>query len=167
MEREPGAARKHGHADLGGSAACEPVDLDWIVPRTAVGVDPLDPYPFVDRLVTALAPTFAAVDPAGEAGGRQAGGEYARHAHWLEPWIREYRQVLHRTSMRTVQKRMSAVGVPMAAAIVITRELLGPDRHSVDDARAVVFADPAWARLVDVYQRSSGWLDRELERLSE
>ncbi|MER6982641.1 hypothetical protein ABT317_38195 [Streptomyces carpinensis] len=120
---------------------------------------------FVDRLVTALAPTFAGVEPTGEAGGKEAGGEYARHAQWLEPRIREYRRLLLRKSMRTVQKKMSAAGIPMLAAIVITRELLGPDRHSVDDARAVVFADPAWARLVDVYERSSGWLDRELERL--
>ncbi|MEU0601475.1 nucleotidyl transferase AbiEii/AbiGii toxin family protein [Streptomyces sp. NPDC006393] len=119
----------------------------------------------VDRLVTALAPTFAGVEPAGEADGEKAGGEYARHARWLEPRIRDHRQLLHRTSMRTVQKRMSAAGIPVIAAIVITRELLGPDRHSLEDARAVVFADPAWARLADVYGHRSGWLDRELERL--
>ncbi|MEU0601476.1 nucleotidyl transferase AbiEii/AbiGii toxin family protein [Streptomyces sp. NPDC006393] len=35
-----------------GSAAREPADLDWIAPRNAVGVDPLDPCPYVDRLAT-------------------------------------------------------------------------------------------------------------------
>ncbi|WP_325099889.1 nucleotidyl transferase AbiEii/AbiGii toxin family protein [Streptomyces sp. GMY02] len=33
-------------------AAREPADLDWIVLDGAVGVDPLDPYPYVDRLAT-------------------------------------------------------------------------------------------------------------------
>ncbi|GHF04675.1 hypothetical protein GCM10014715_71110 [Streptomyces spiralis] len=35
-----------------GTAAREPADLDWIAPRNAVGVDPLDPYPYVDDLAT-------------------------------------------------------------------------------------------------------------------
>ncbi|MFJ9814827.1 nucleotidyl transferase AbiEii/AbiGii toxin family protein [Streptomyces sp. NPDC101151] len=35
-----------------GSAAREPADLDWVVLEDAGGVDPLDPYPYVDRLDT-------------------------------------------------------------------------------------------------------------------
>lgn len=33
-----------------GGAAREPGDLDWVVLEDAVGVDPLDPYPYVDRV---------------------------------------------------------------------------------------------------------------------
>lgn len=35
-----------------GKAAREPADLDWIVLEDPVGIDPLDPYPYVDRLET-------------------------------------------------------------------------------------------------------------------
>jgi hypothetical protein len=35
----------------------------------------------------------------------------------------------------------------------------------VEDARTVVFADPAWQRLASLYERTSSWLDRELDRL--
>ncbi|MEU0006829.1 nucleotidyl transferase AbiEii/AbiGii toxin family protein [Streptomyces sp. NPDC006314] len=35
-----------------GDAAREPADLDWVVLEDAVGVDPLDPYPYLDRLDT-------------------------------------------------------------------------------------------------------------------
>ena len=33
-----------------GDAAREPADLDWVVPEDAAGADPLDPYPYLDRL---------------------------------------------------------------------------------------------------------------------
>ncbi|MET8952249.1 nucleotidyl transferase AbiEii/AbiGii toxin family protein [Streptomyces sp. NPDC004393] len=117
---------------------------------------------FVDRLATALAPTFAAVESTGE-----GEGDYARHARWLEPRTREYRELLHRKSMRTVQKTMHAAGLPVVAAVVITRELLGPDRHSVEDARAVVWTDPAWERMADAYRCAGGdrFLRQELDRL--
>ncbi|WP_258382770.1 nucleotidyl transferase AbiEii/AbiGii toxin family protein [Streptomyces sp. NTH33] len=115
---------------------------------------------FVDRLAAALAPTFRTAESAG-----QQEGEYARHVRWLEPRIREYGELLHREGMRAVQEAMHAVGLPVLTAIVITRELLGSDRHSVEDARILVFDDPAWQRLADVYRRNGGWLDRELERL--
>ncbi|MEU1409008.1 nucleotidyl transferase AbiEii/AbiGii toxin family protein [Streptomyces sp. NPDC005728] len=35
-----------------GAAAREPADLDWVVLEDAAGVDPLDPYPYVDALDT-------------------------------------------------------------------------------------------------------------------
>ncbi|GHF04683.1 hypothetical protein GCM10014715_71120 [Streptomyces spiralis] len=134
--------------------------VEWNHFRTEYPDIPGSEAGFVDRLVTTLAPTFAADVPAAD-----ADGEYARHARWLEPRTREYRELLRRKSMRTVQKRMNEDGIPVVAVIVITRELLGPDRHSVEDARAVVFADPAWKRLADLYRRAGGWLDRELEGL--
>ncbi|MFE9313225.1 nucleotidyl transferase AbiEii/AbiGii toxin family protein [Streptomyces sp. NPDC006706] len=84
---------------------------------------------FVDRLVTALAPTFAVDEPA-----EGSDPEYARHARWLEPLTQEYRELLHRTNMRTVQDRMHTAGLPMDAATVITRELLRLDRPSTEDA---------------------------------
>ncbi|MFK4149834.1 hypothetical protein [Streptomyces sp. NPDC004065] len=128
-----------------------------------------------DRLVTALAPTFAPPgrartadgagqpDGTGEAAGRH--GEYARLARWLEPRTREYRELLHRSGMHSVQERMHATGTPPVAAIVITRELLGPAHHSLDDARGVVLADPVWDRLSGLYARTSGWLDDALKAL--
>ncbi|MBW8699522.1 hypothetical protein MBT84_07960 [Streptomyces sp. MBT84] len=115
---------------------------------------------FVDRLVAALAPTFQSVEAVG-----LGEDEYARHVWWLEPRIREYRELLKRTSMRAVQEKMHAARLPLLTAVVITRELLGSDRHSVQDARSVVFDDPSWHRLVESHRVGGGWLDRELERL--
>lgn len=120
---------------------------------------------FVDRLGAALAPTFSAVEPAGQKEAGQQEGEYARHVRWLEPRIQEYQELLHRTSMRAVQERMHKDGLPPIAAIVITRELLGPGRHSLEDARDAVFDDPAWHQLAGIHRRNGDWLDRELERL--
>lgn len=116
---------------------------------------------FVERLAAALAPMFRTAESP-----RREEGEYTRHVWWLEPRIREYRELLHRESMRTVQKSMRAACLPAITAIVITRELLGSADHSLEDARIVVFDDPAWQRLVDIYRRDRRWLDRELERLS-
>ncbi|MFE6550606.1 nucleotidyl transferase AbiEii/AbiGii toxin family protein [Streptomyces sp. NPDC057746] len=117
---------------------------------------------FVDRLVAALAPTFRSVEAVGH-------GEdgYARHVWWLEPRIRDCRKLLKRTSMRAVQEKMHAAGLPLLTAIVVTRELLGADRHTLEDARSVVFDDPSWHRLAESHRRSGGWLDRELERLQK
>ncbi|PJM92459.1 nucleotidyl transferase AbiEii/AbiGii toxin family protein [Streptomyces sp. CB01373] len=81
---------------------------------------------FVDRLVTALAPTFAVDEPV-----RLKDAEYARHARWLETLTQEYRELLHRTSMRTVQDRMHTL--PTAAVTVITRELHGLDGPGTRD----------------------------------
>ncbi|WP_086792691.1 hypothetical protein [Streptomyces thermovulgaris] len=117
---------------------------------------------FVDHLEAALAPTFRVAEPAG-----QKDGEYARHVRWLEPRIREYRELLHRTNMRAVQERMHTDGLPPVAAVVITRELLGPGRHSLEDARDIVLGDPAWHRLARIHRRTGAWLDQELERLQE
>lgn len=114
----------------------------------------------VDRLATALAPTFHRVGQTG-----REPGEYARHVDWLEPRTLEYRELLRRKSMRTVQKAMCAAGLPVVTAVVITRELLGPERHSLEDARAVVFDAPAWQRAADAHRRDRGRLDREFERL--
>ncbi|MEU6218157.1 hypothetical protein ABZ845_11665 [Streptomyces sp. NPDC047022] len=109
----------------------------------------------------ALAPTFRTVESP-----RPEEGEYTRHVRWLEPRIREYRELLHSKSMRTVQKSMRAARLPAITAIVITRELLGSADHGLEDARIVVFDDPAWQRLADIYRRDRSWLDGELERLS-
>ncbi|MFF4147275.1 hypothetical protein ACFY0A_39595 [Streptomyces sp. NPDC001698] len=53
----------------------------------------------------------------------------------------------------------------MITAIVITRELLGSDRLSVEEARIVGFNAPAWQRLADAYRCNGSRLDREFERL--
>jgi hypothetical protein len=119
---------------------------------------------FVDRLSAALAPTFRTAAPDTE-DGTEDEGEYDRHVRWLQPRIHGYRELLHRKSMRTVHKKMHADGLPALAAIVITRELLGPRHHTLEDARAALFDAPAWHRLADVYRRDGRWLDNELARL--
>jgi hypothetical protein len=113
---------------------------------------------FVNRLVAALAPTFCAVEAPGESG-------YARHVRWLATRTETYRSLLERTNFQAVLKKMRSDGLPALAAIVIVRELLGSDRHSVEDARAEVFEDPAWVASADHYQRAPSWLDRDLEQL--
>lgn len=112
---------------------------------------------FVDRLGAALAPTFRAAEPPG-----REDGEDVHHMRWPEPRIREHRELLHRTDMRAVQERMCADGVPPIAAVVITRELLVPGRHILQDARDTVLGGPA-----RLHRRTGARLDQEFERLQE
>ena len=94
---------------------------------------------YVRRLAAALEPTFAAFE------GRPA-TEYDAHVAWLEPHIEGYRRRLAHRDMNTVQQEMAEARIPPLSAIVITRELLGRDDFSTDDARRLVVNHPAWAR---------------------
>lgn len=65
--------------------------------------------------------------------------------------------------MPEVQQAMVAAGTPPWVGVVLTRELLGgPARYGLDEARAMVLADPAWSSWADFYQRSSGLVEQEL-----
>ncbi|OKI20623.1 nucleotidyl transferase AbiEii/AbiGii toxin family protein [Streptomyces sp. CB03911] len=107
----------------------------------------------VRRLAAALAPTFReAVAADGPGLGRW----------WLEAWVEHYRGVLAGGRMRTVQQRMAAAGIPMAAAAVITRELSGPDRCTLDEAYALVARDRGRSWAVEHYRRNPGALESDL-----
>lgn len=114
------------------------------------------PEEYSSRLTAALAPTFD--DPAV----RHLDGPALR-SWWLTPWVERYRELLDRTSMPEVQQAMVAAGAPPWVGVVLTRELLGdPARYGLDEARAMVLADPAWSSWADFYQRSSGLVEQEL-----
>jgi hypothetical protein len=113
---------------------------------------------YVDRLVSALAPMFERADPPTDS-------VYARYARWLAPWVRRYRDVREREGMHAVQAKLSEIGAPLVAAVVITRELLGPDQLSLDAAQTLVTADPSWARLVEAYRRFPAALEKEFSPL--
>ncbi|MFI9271220.1 nucleotidyl transferase AbiEii/AbiGii toxin family protein [Kitasatospora sp. NPDC052896] len=80
------------------------------------GDDPDLAEEYPDRLLAALAPTFA---------GRS---EYALRADWLAPVVAQYRQLLEEAGMDEVQRRM--LGKPalrLVDSLVVTAELLGCD----------------------------------------
>ncbi|MET8788067.1 nucleotidyl transferase AbiEii/AbiGii toxin family protein [Streptomyces sp. NPDC004589] len=144
LDAGPDGCRPVGLREIAGLKGC--VEWEHFIaeyPDVTEGV-----ADFVDRLVAALAPTFRSVEAVGH-------GEdgYARHVWWLEPRIRDCRELLKRTSMRAVQEKMHAAGLPLLTAIVVTRELLGADRHTLEDARSVVFDDPSWHRLAESQRR--------------
>ena len=118
-----------------------------------------DESEFLDRLAAAIAPTFGGIESPGES-------EYARRARWLLPRTQRYHRLLAWKGMQAVQKQMQADHVPVRAALVITRELLGADHHTVEDACTVVFDNPCWARMRAAYERHPGELERIVERLS-
>lgn len=73
---------------------------------------------FVQRLASALAPTFARENDLPER-------EYARRAELLSPRIAPYRIFLAEQGMDAVQRLMIADGIQVAEAVVITNEIMG------------------------------------------
>ncbi|MGW4897686.1 nucleotidyl transferase AbiEii/AbiGii toxin family protein [Kitasatospora sp. NPDC004240] len=108
---------------------------------------------YAERLATALAHTFQDTEDADAR-------ELSRW--WLEPWVAHYRELLDRTDMPAVQRAMAAAGTPAVVAVVLTGELLGRERTSLQDLAPVVLADPAWADWTDYFNRG-----RNRERLDE
>ncbi|WP_050514481.1 nucleotidyl transferase AbiEii/AbiGii toxin family protein [Streptomyces rimosus] len=90
-------------------------------------------YAYVDRLVTALAPTYAFDDGSG------ASPAYQQRAAWLAPLTEECREVLAGQGMEAVQQLLLKDYVSVDNALVVTAELLeGPlDDRLTDAARAV------------------------------
>ncbi|MGV9270189.1 nucleotidyl transferase AbiEii/AbiGii toxin family protein [Kitasatospora sp. NPDC003701] len=113
---------------------------------------------YVERLAVALAQTFHGTD-----------GADARELSqwWLEPWVEHYRELLGRTDMPAVQRAMAAAGTPVVVAVVLTGELLGRERNSLQDLVPAILADPAWADWTDYFNRGRNRerLDEQLEEL--
>ncbi|WP_063773553.1 nucleotidyl transferase AbiEii/AbiGii toxin family protein [Streptomyces rubellomurinus] len=108
---------------------------------------------YVQRLAAALAQTFHGTE---EADARELG------QWWSQPWVAHYRELLERADMPTVQRAMAAAGTPLLVAVVLTGELLGRERNSLQDLAPVVLADPAWAGWADYLNRG-----RNRERLDD
>ena len=115
------------------------LDTEWQHFRDEYPGQPDSDSEYVRRLAAALEPTFAVFE-----GGPVT--EYEAHVAWLEPHIEGYRRRLVDLDMNTVQEEMAEARVPPLSAIVITRELLGRDDVSTDDARRLVVNHPAWAQ---------------------
>ncbi|MEU8775581.1 nucleotidyl transferase AbiEii/AbiGii toxin family protein [Streptomyces sp. NPDC048606] len=108
---------------------------------------------YVERLALALAPTFL---------GTEEGDAREVNRWWLELWVAQYRELLGRTDMPTVQRAMVAAGTPPVVAVVLTAELLGRERNSLQDLATTILADPAWAAWTPYFNRG-----RNRERLDE
>jgi len=77
---------------------------------------------FVERLTAALAPTFGGLD------------EYQQRAGWLRPLTEEFRTMLIAEGMTAVQQRLVDRYYRAETVVVITRQLLGPEHHTLEDA---------------------------------
>lgn len=103
------------------------------------------------RLAAALAPTFRDV-PRGA----------ALREWWLAPWLAEYRGVHAREGMGALHRRLAAETGPQVA-VVIVREVLGPERCGPEEALDLMLADPAWSRWVEIYRRHPQWRREHLD----
>ncbi|MEN2422722.1 nucleotidyl transferase AbiEii/AbiGii toxin family protein [Streptomyces rimosus] len=95
--------------------------------------DALAEYTYVNRLVTALAPTYAFDDGSG------ASPAYQQRAAWLAPLIEECREVLARQGMEAVQQLLLKPYAGIDNALVVTAELLeGPLEDRLTEAGVAV-----------------------------
>ena len=113
---------------------------------------------YIRRLAAALEPTFAVFD------GHPV-TEYEAHTAWLGPNVEIYRRRLIERDMNAIQEEMAAARIPPLSAIVITRELLGRDDASLDDARRLVVNHPAWAQRLAFHLGDDGELAAGLEAM--
>ncbi|MGW7486079.1 nucleotidyl transferase AbiEii/AbiGii toxin family protein [Streptomyces sp. NPDC054786] len=89
-------------------------------------------YEYVDRLVTALEPTFARDDGSGDT------AAYRQRAAWFASLTAECAEVLAGRGMDAVQALLLERNVTFDNTVVITRELSGRDGAALRDAAAVV-----------------------------
>ncbi|MEU8685418.1 nucleotidyl transferase AbiEii/AbiGii toxin family protein [Streptomyces sp. NPDC048611] len=90
-------------------------------------------YGYIQRLAAALRPTFASA-----AGGDTA--DYRQRAAWFASLTAECAAVLAGQGMDAVQELLTERCVAFDNAVVLTRELSGPDRWSLREAADVVAA---------------------------
>lgn len=91
-------------------------------------------HEYVQRLVTALEPTFATDDGSG------ATAAYQQRAAWFASLTAECAGVLAERGMDAVQDLLLEWGAPFGNAVVVTREVSGHDRCALRDAADVVAA---------------------------
>ena len=100
---------------------------------------PSDLAEVVARLRRALAPMFQGLPALGEP-------EHPAYAAWLARRVRAERAAFAADpDLTALPGRLADEGFPFWAAVVITRELLGPDRCDVSAARDLLLAHPAWS----------------------
>jgi hypothetical protein len=80
---------------------------------------------------------------------------------WLQPLVDRYR------GRGAALRRMRADGVSFRSAVVVARELMGPDTHSLADACGALLATPAWSSLADTEARNPGWFLGQFRVLEE
>ncbi len=115
---------------------------------------------YVQRLAAALGPTFHTAGPLG------AGpGSYQRRVAWLEPWTDRYRATLLGSDLPTVLKKMAAKHTPITAAVVIIRELLGPENTSIEQTYETVVEHPDWQQWPQLIRQHPNWFGDELKAL--
>ncbi|GAA1266759.1 nucleotidyl transferase AbiEii/AbiGii toxin family protein [Kitasatospora nipponensis] len=109
-----------------------------------------------DRLIAALAPTFAGA-PAPE----------ERQRWWTAAWVTHYRARLETSDLATLLRELAGDGAALPVVIVLVRAVLGHERHTLEEARDLVLADPSWARAADRYEADPRRLARQLAELAE
>ncbi|WP_245979452.1 nucleotidyl transferase AbiEii/AbiGii toxin family protein [Streptomyces diacarni] len=119
------------------------------------------PADWVDRLTTALAPTFAADDGSGA-----PASHYQLSARWLAPLVAQCRTAFADGGLTAVLERLFATHVPPRSALVVVREVLGSTRHTVDGVLPLVAAfrpppDP------DRPWRRDGWDEERLREAAD
>lgn len=97
-----------------------------------VAADPYGEHRYVDRLVTALEPTFACGDGSG------ATAAYRQRAAWFASLTAECAGVLAERGMDAVQDLLLERRIRFENTVVVTRELSGRDGCTLRDAAAVV-----------------------------
>ncbi|GAA3054695.1 nucleotidyl transferase AbiEii/AbiGii toxin family protein [Kitasatospora albolonga] len=107
------------------------------------------------RLLTALAPTFAGLPDLPEE-------DRAHLRRWLAAWVERYREPFARDGFDALQEALARRLGHYPAAVVITRELLGPDRHGLTETEQLLRAHPAWSGWHGYYQRNPGRLAEDL-----
>ncbi|MBM9507594.1 nucleotidyl transferase AbiEii/AbiGii toxin family protein [Actinacidiphila acididurans] len=102
-----------------------------------------DPAELLDRLRSALAPTFRAALEAPR----------GPHRWWSAQWLDACRAVHAAGGLDGLLTDLAAQRAPAAVAAAVVREFLGPD--TCDPARAVglVHEHPAWSSSADLYAR--------------
>jgi hypothetical protein len=145
-----------GRADI--AALAEGMSYEWRHFTAEYPWLPGDLDMLVDRLLSALTPTFAGLPAHGEP-------EYPLRARWVASRIRAARELLEATDLATVLGHLAADPLSPGVDVVVVRELLGPDSCDVATARDVLYTDPAWAEHLQSHPQYSRWAQEGLDRL--
>lgn len=113
---------------------------------------------YLDRLTTALAPTFA--EPY-----EHPGSAYERAVRWLDWRISDSRDLLAQEGLDAVLRDLAGQQTHTVDAIIIVRELLGPATRTLDDATATLLRSHDWRGSARYYGRYPHRLAEELDPL--
>ncbi|SEK59735.1 nucleotidyl transferase AbiEii/AbiGii toxin family protein [Streptacidiphilus jiangxiensis] len=119
---------------------------------------PQDLDALVDRLLTALAPTFADLPAQGEP-------EYPLRVRWMAHHIRAVRALAATTDLPALLDRMAAKPLAPGLDVVVLREVLGPGTYDIPTVRDLLYAHPSWEAHLHGHPRYASWLQERLDRL--